>query len=74
MTAREVRAEARLPPLPEFVPGFLFVLPWAQALADARPEGLAGAADIVCKQLAPRSGPDGSAHLPFTAILLTATR
>lgn len=74
VTAREVTAEVPLPPLPEFVPSFLSALPWAQALADARPEGLAAAADIVRRQLAPRTRPDGSSVLPFTAILLTATR
>ncbi|UXY28466.1 class I SAM-dependent methyltransferase [Streptomyces sp. HUAS TT20] len=75
VTTREIAFGIALPPLTDFAPGHLSVLPWGQRLADAHgEETLAAAGHSVAARLADRTGPDGRLTLPFTAILATAIR
>ncbi|MGW7408054.1 class I SAM-dependent methyltransferase [Streptomyces sp. NPDC054833] len=75
VTTREITFGIALPPLADFAPGHLSVLPWGQRLADAHgEETLVAAGHSVAARLADRTGPDGRPTLPFTAILATAIR
>lgn len=73
-TARVVSADIALPRLADFAPGFLSALPWGRTLAEAHPDGLARAAQAICRTLAPRTAPDGTTSLPFTTTLVTGAR
>ncbi|MEU9603980.1 class I SAM-dependent methyltransferase [Streptomyces sp. NPDC048057] len=74
VVAREVVAEVHLPALTAYVPGCLAATPWGQALAEARPDGLARAGEIVRGLLAPYATADGSVTLPFVSSLVTGVR
>jgi ubiquinone/menaquinone biosynthesis C-methylase UbiE len=69
--AHEVTFDITLPPLTEFAPGHLSVLPWAQQILDREgPHTLTAAGRALTALLATRS----TATFPFTATLTTATR
>ncbi|MGV9313506.1 class I SAM-dependent methyltransferase [Streptomyces sp. NPDC003691] len=74
VTAHEVVADIGLPPLTAFVPGFLTVTPWGQALVEADPENLGRTADRVRELLAPWTTGDGSAQVEFVSYLVTGVR
>ncbi|KOV56308.1 class I SAM-dependent methyltransferase [Streptomyces sp. MMG1121] len=71
---REVTFGITLPPLAAYAPGHLAAL-WGGLITQAGGEkALTEAGRLVLNQLADRTAPDGTATLPFTAILMTATR
>jgi SAM-dependent methyltransferase len=72
--SREVLADVRLPSIAEFVPGHLSAIPWAAALAEARPDGMRLAAASMLEELAAHTQPDGSLVTPFAALLVAGTR
>ncbi|QDY77720.1 class I SAM-dependent methyltransferase [Streptomyces qinzhouensis] len=74
VTAHEVIADVALPPLAAFVPGFLTVTPWGQALVEARPDNLDRAATRITELLAPWTTGDGSAQVEFVSYLVTGVR
>lgn len=62
------------PPLSDWVPGQLSAIPWTRSLTEAGPQALARAARTLCDLLVNHRDPDGTATLPFTTLLATATR
>ncbi|MET7427385.1 MULTISPECIES: class I SAM-dependent methyltransferase [Streptomyces] len=71
---REITFGITLPPLDQYVPAHLATL-WGGLIREAGgEEALTRAARLVRGQLADRAGTDGTATLPFTAVLVTATR
>ncbi|ELP69115.1 class I SAM-dependent methyltransferase [Streptomyces turgidiscabies] len=75
ITTREVTFGIALPDLADFVTGHLAAVPWGQSIEEASgPTGFAEAARAIREALTPYAAPDGSATLPFTSTLATATR
>ncbi|MET8772600.1 methyltransferase domain-containing protein [Streptomyces sp. NPDC004658] len=71
---REVTFGVALPPLDAYAPAHLATL-WGGLIREAGgEEALTRAARLVRDQLADRVTADGTATLPFTAVLVTATR
>lgn len=71
---REITFDITLPPLDDYAHAHLNAL-WGGLITEAGgEEGLTRAAHLVRDQLADHTAPDGTATLPFTAILVTATR
>ncbi|OIJ95583.1 class I SAM-dependent methyltransferase [Streptomyces monashensis] len=71
---REVTLGITLPPLAGYVPGHLAAL-WGGLITRAGGrQALTAAARLVLDQLADRTARDGTATLPFTVTLVTATR
>ncbi|MFB7505785.1 class I SAM-dependent methyltransferase [Streptomyces broussonetiae] len=71
---REVTFGITLPPLDAYAPGHLAALWGGLITQSSGEEALTRAGRLVLEQLAHRTAPDGTATLPFTAILVTATR
>ncbi|MGV9252094.1 class I SAM-dependent methyltransferase [Streptomyces sp. NPDC003697] len=64
-----------LSPLAEFARDHLSALPWARQITEARGvQALAAAGRTLADRLADHVAADGSATLPFTAVLVTAVR
>ncbi|MBC7267779.1 MAG: methyltransferase domain-containing protein [Streptomyces sp.] len=74
VTAREITREVHTPPLTEWVPGQMASVPWTQSLGEAGPETMSHAARALTDRLTDHTAPDGTAKLPFTAVLVTAMR
>ena len=72
--SHEVLADVHLPSIAEFVPGHLSAIPWAAALAEARPDGMRLAAASMLEALAAHTEPDGSLVASFAALLVAGTR
>ncbi|MDF3302319.1 class I SAM-dependent methyltransferase [Streptomyces tropicalis] len=73
--SREITFGITLPPLEGFSRGRLSVVPWGQGIVETRgEEALAEAGRALAARLADRTAPDGTATLPFSAILTTAVR
>lgn len=67
----ELTFDIALPPLADFAPGHLSVLPWAQQILDKDgPEALTAAGEALTARLTA----EGTATFSFTATLTTATR
>ncbi|TXJ82122.1 methyltransferase domain-containing protein [Streptomyces lavendulae] len=74
VTHREITSDIALPPLDAYAHDHLAAL-WGGLLrAAGGEEAVLGAARLVRDELAPRTAPDGTAVLPFTVRLVTATR
>jgi len=75
VTTRDVTFDVVLPPLAEFVRGHLSAVPWGQAIEEAGGPGrLTRAAEDITEALTGHTNPDGTATVPFTSTLVTATR
>lgn len=75
ITTREVTFAIAFPDLAAFVAGHLAAVPWGQPIEEAGgPARFTEAAETIREALAPHTSPDGSAILPFTSTLSTATR
>ncbi|WP_327696456.1 class I SAM-dependent methyltransferase [Streptomyces sp. NBC_00459] len=75
ITTREVTFAIAFPDLADFVTGHLAAVPWGQSIEEAGGRaGFTAAAATVREALTPYTAPDGSATLPFTSTLATATR
>ncbi|MGW0822446.1 class I SAM-dependent methyltransferase [Streptomyces sp. NPDC002845] len=73
-TVHELTRDVVTPPLTYWVPGQLSSVPWTRSLAEAGPDTMAHAARALCDLLVNHRAPDGTARLPFTALLATAIR
>ncbi|GGZ25105.1 class I SAM-dependent methyltransferase [Streptomyces poonensis] len=62
------------PPLTDWVPGLMASVPWTRSLTEAGPDLMARASRALCDLLVNHKAPDGTATLPFTTLLATATR
>jgi len=70
----ELTRDITLPPLDEYAEAHLRAL-WGGLIAESGgAQALTGAARLVRDQLAAHTAPDGTATLPFTVLLVTATR
>ncbi|MEU3602786.1 class I SAM-dependent methyltransferase [Streptomyces sp. NPDC006798] len=74
VTVREVVAEVALPPLADYVPGFMSATPWGRAFTDARPDGVPRSFARIRELLAPWETGDGSAQVEFVSYLVTGVR
>ncbi|MFI2431890.1 class I SAM-dependent methyltransferase [Streptomyces sp. NPDC018693] len=74
ITVRQITREVRTPPLTEWIPGQMTSVPWTQSITTAGPDTLTRAANALNDRLADYREPDGTAGIPFTALLATATR
>ncbi|MDX3747548.1 class I SAM-dependent methyltransferase [Streptomyces sp. AK08-02] len=75
ITTREVTFAIAFPDIADFVTGHLAAVPWGQSIEEAGGRaGFTEAARTIREALAPYTAPDGSATLPFTSTLATATR
>ena len=74
ITTREVTFGIAFPDIADFVTGHLAAVPWGQSIEEAggRPR-FTEAAETIREALASHTSPDGSATLPFTSTLATAT-
>ncbi|MDX3457961.1 methyltransferase domain-containing protein [Streptomyces sp. ME02-8801-2C] len=75
VTTREVTFAIAFPDIADFVTGHLAAVPWGQSIEEAGgPTRFTEAAETIREALSPHTNPDGSATLPFTSTLATATR
>jgi hypothetical protein len=75
ITTREVTFAIAFPDVAGFAAGHLAAVPWGQSMEEAGgPARFTEAAETIREALAPHTSPDGSATLPFTSTLVTATR
>ncbi|MEU6811746.1 methyltransferase domain-containing protein [Streptomyces sp. NPDC046831] len=75
VAAHDTTSGITLSPLADFTSDHLSALPWARQITKNRgPQALAAAGRALADRLADRLAPDGSATLPFTAVLVTAVR
>ncbi|GLX54633.1 hypothetical protein Shyhy01_75820 [Streptomyces hygroscopicus subsp. hygroscopicus] len=74
VTHRELTCDITLPPLDEYAEAHLRAL-WGGLITESGgAQALTGAARLVRDRLAAHTAPDGTATLPFTVLLVTATR
>lgn len=74
ITTREVTFAIAFQDFADFAAGHLAAVPWGQSIEETGgPAAFAAAAETIRTTLAPHTAPDGSATLPFTSTLTTAT-
>ncbi|MFD0315922.1 class I SAM-dependent methyltransferase [Streptomyces flavalbus] len=73
-TAREITRDVHTPPLKEWVPGQMASVPWTRSLTTTGQDTMTQASQALVERLTDYEAPDGTATLPFTAILVTALR
>jgi SAM-dependent methyltransferase len=69
-----LRFIVEFPPLQEHIVNHLRALPWSAPFFALSPESQAAAVHAMAESLATYIQPDGSAHIPTTSLVLTATR
>ncbi|MFE6283054.1 class I SAM-dependent methyltransferase [Streptomyces sp. NPDC057877] len=74
VTVREFTREVHTPPLREWVPGQMASVPWTQSLTTTGQDTMDQASQALAARLTDYETPDGTAKLPFTAVLVTAIR
>lgn len=75
ITTREVTFAIAFPDIADFASGHFAAVPWGQSIEETGgPARFTEAAETIREALAPYTSPDGSATLPFTSTLATATR
>jgi ubiquinone/menaquinone biosynthesis C-methylase UbiE len=75
ITTREVTFAIAFPDVADFAAGHLAAVPWGQSIEETGgPAGFTEAAETIREALAPHTSPDGTATVPFTSTLATATR
>jgi ubiquinone/menaquinone biosynthesis C-methylase UbiE len=75
ITTRDVTFAIEFPDFADFATGHLAAVPWGQSIEEAGgPARFTEAAETIREALAPHTSLDGTATLPFTTTLATATR
>ncbi|WP_432139077.1 MULTISPECIES: class I SAM-dependent methyltransferase [unclassified Streptomyces] len=74
ITVRQLTREVVTPVLTDWIPGQMTSVPWTRSLTAAGPETFDRACADLTTRMADYLEPDGTARLPFTALLATAER